>query len=132
MKVSVHVIVRNESGQLLLVRQNHADRDWTPPGGCPENGESFPDTAVRECLEQTGYLIHVSEVTAVGSRPETNEVFVVLEGSILEKKEDFIESEKISEMGFFTAGSLPSPVKSNVKVLLDLCKAGVRGQIFVV
>lgn len=54
-KVGVHILAKNDEGKILLVRKNYLDKDWTPPGGVMEDNESIFNTAIRECLEETGY-----------------------------------------------------------------------------
>jgi 8-oxo-dGTP diphosphatase len=130
--VGVHIIAKNERGQFLLVRRNYLDKDWIPPGGMMEDNESIPDAAIRECLEETGYLIEPVELVALGSRPKTNDVIVVLEGKIIKKQKVDIDPEEISEFGFFALNDLPSPMKPETKKLLELYSKGDRGKILVV
>jgi 8-oxo-dGTP diphosphatase len=131
-KVGVHVLAMNDTGEVLLVRKNYLDRDWTPPGGILEDYESIPDAAIRECLEETGYVVKLGELIAIGSRPKTNDVVVVIEGKILEKSASVSNPEEIFEVGFFSLESLPSPIKPEVIKLLNLYFAGERGKILVV
>lgn len=68
----VRVIIFNEEGHLLLVRQHHEDRDiWMVPGGAVEEGENSREAAVREVKEETGLDIstgpliwHIEEVSS--------------------------------------------------------------------
>ena len=58
------VIIRNESGQILL--QERTDRDkWGLPGGCQNVGENLRDTAVREVLEETGITLDPNEIELI-------------------------------------------------------------------
>ena len=51
----VRVIVLDEEGRMLMVRQHHEDRDiWMVPGGNIENGETSEAAAVREVMEERG------------------------------------------------------------------------------
>jgi len=59
----VRVIIPDELGRILLVRQNHEDREiWMAPGGAIEDGESSADAAIREVMEETGLIIHVGRL----------------------------------------------------------------------
>lgn len=47
------VVVEREDGRILL--QERTDfRLWGLPGGVPDEGEGFPDAAIREVEEETG------------------------------------------------------------------------------
>ncbi|KAB8169937.1 NUDIX domain-containing protein [Streptomyces sp. 3MP-14] len=54
--VGVTGVVRNENGQVLLLRHRMwpADRPWGLPTGYAVRGEEFPMTVVREVREETG------------------------------------------------------------------------------
>ncbi|MDO4870362.1 MAG: NUDIX hydrolase [Bacillota bacterium] len=72
----VRVILLDEEGRMLLVRQNHGGKNiWMVPGGGIEEGESAVDAAVREVQEETELdieisrlLWHVEEVSDRGQR----------------------------------------------------------------
>ena len=58
------VIIRNESGQILL--QERTDRDkWGLPGGCQDLGEDLRNTAVREAFEETGIKLDPNKILLI-------------------------------------------------------------------
>ncbi len=59
----VRVVIANEEGKILMVRQHHEERDiWMVPGGGIEEGENSIEAAVREAKEETGLDIEVTGV----------------------------------------------------------------------
>ena len=49
----VRVIIPDEEGRILMVRQHHDGKDiWMVPGGAIEAGENAAEAAVREVLER--------------------------------------------------------------------------------
>lgn len=58
------IIIRNESGQILL--QERIDRHkWGLPGGCQDLGEDLRFTAVREAYEETGIKLDPYEIELI-------------------------------------------------------------------
>lgn len=72
----VRVIVLDDEGRMLLVKQNHKEREvWMIPGGGIEEGENAVEAAVREIKEETNLdidgcimLRHIEEVSERGQR----------------------------------------------------------------
>lgn len=65
---SVTVVVRNESGAILLIHK--VDNDlWALPGGGHDIGERITDTAVREVREETGIAIEVVRLVGTYTNP---------------------------------------------------------------
>jgi 8-oxo-dGTP diphosphatase len=63
-----HTIVHRPAGELLLCRHEGVDM-WVLPGGEPESGESFRETAARELGKKTGIEAHY-EGLAIATRIE--------------------------------------------------------------
>lgn len=60
------VVLRNESGALLIVRKVGSSR-FMLPGGKPEPGEAPRETAIRECAEETGVRLPAEDLTELGT-----------------------------------------------------------------
>lgn len=72
----VRVIVIDKENRILMVKQNHPERNlWTVPGGAIEDNEDSRQAAIREVREETGMEIeikglirHVEETGSRGQR----------------------------------------------------------------
>lgn len=60
------VFVLNEDSKVLLIKR--ADNGfWALPGGCHDLNETAKECAVRECREESGYEVEVTELLGVYS-----------------------------------------------------------------
>lgn len=62
------VLILNSENEVLL--QKRRDGGWGLPGGLMEMGESLEETAKREVMEETGFLIDKLHLLGVFSGPE--------------------------------------------------------------
>lgn len=65
---SANVVVANNSGEILMIRRSDND-NWALPGGAMDLGESLPDTAVRETLEETGIEVEITGLVGIYTDP---------------------------------------------------------------
>jgi 8-oxo-dGTP pyrophosphatase MutT (NUDIX family) len=65
---SVAVMVRDEAGRLLLVRDRGTGL-WQTVGGAMDPGEEPAEAAVREALEETGLIVEPTRVLGVHAGP---------------------------------------------------------------
>jgi ADP-ribose pyrophosphatase YjhB (NUDIX family) len=65
---SVNVAVRNEDGQLLLIRRTDND-NWALPGGAMDCGETMAEAAVRETKEETGIDCELTGLVGIYTDP---------------------------------------------------------------
>ena len=63
-KTDVRALVLSEDKKILLARES-ADAKWSLPGGWADIGQSPKETAIKECLEETGIKIDVKSLLAV-------------------------------------------------------------------
>ena len=65
---SVNTIVRNDRGDILLIRRTD-NGNWSLPGGAMDLGESVGQAAVRETLEETGITTELTGISGIYSNP---------------------------------------------------------------
>ncbi|MBY8888517.1 NUDIX domain-containing protein [Streptomyces sp. PTM05] len=65
---SANVVVLNERDEILMIRRSDND-NWAVPGGAMDLGESLPDTAVRECEEETGIRCEITGLVGIYTDP---------------------------------------------------------------
>lgn len=108
-KVAAAVLVEREGHVLLVRRVNEPFRGmWTLPAGFVNGGEDPAQAATRECLEETGLVVHVTGVLQIisGREHERGADFVIvylaqLVGGILAPADDADAAE------WFTRANLP-------------------------
>ncbi|MEK7278627.1 MAG: NUDIX domain-containing protein, partial [Chloroflexota bacterium] len=108
-------LIRDDRGRLLFQRRTDFNW-WGLPGGVLEIGESFPQCAAREALEETGWRVETGPLVGVYSSPdydvlypngdEVQQFTVALECKIIggESKPDGAETTEnrfvtVSELG---------------------------------
>ncbi|MGW2046929.1 NUDIX domain-containing protein [Streptomyces sp. NPDC001858] len=72
-------VVVDDSGRILLQRRSDNGM-WALPGGAMHIGESLPDCATRETLEETGIEIEVTGI--VGTYTDPRHVFAYDDGEV--------------------------------------------------
>ncbi|BFU45771.1 NUDIX domain-containing protein [Krasilnikovia sp. MM14-A1004] len=65
---SVNVVVTNGAGEILLIRRSD-NGNWALPGGAMDLGESLPDAAVRETVEETGIDVEITGLIGIFTDP---------------------------------------------------------------
>jgi 8-oxo-dGTP pyrophosphatase MutT (NUDIX family) len=107
---------RDADGRLLL-QQRAGEGTWGLPGGWIVPGESAPDCAVRETLEETGWTVEVTGLLGVYSDPATHTftypngdraqfVAMVFEGRVVACVGD--GDHETAAQGFFHRDELPA------------------------
>ena len=62
-RFSVHAVIPDREGRVLLLKQTYGDRRWGLPGGSVEPGETITDTILRECREELGVEVVLGPLT---------------------------------------------------------------------
>lgn len=66
-KIGVRAAVFDAAGRILMVRET-ADDKWSLPGGWAEVGQTVAESAAREVLEETGYIVRAEKLAAIWDR----------------------------------------------------------------
>ncbi|MDQ3555070.1 MAG: NUDIX domain-containing protein, partial [Chloroflexota bacterium] len=106
--------ILDEAGRILLVRHSYGRQNWELPGGMATSGESPEDTAIREVAEETGLMVVAERVTGIypepGHRLGPVVTFVVICHRKPADASPRINSEEITEFGWFERSALPRPI----------------------
>lgn len=119
-----------EHGEVLLAHRNDIDW-WNLPGGGMEAGETVEEAMCREVREETGLEVEVEKVVGVYSKPQKDEVVLVLRCRVLGGT--LTATEESRECRFFQPDAMPRNTlpKHRQRVedaLLNLPYAVIRAQ----
>ena len=129
-KVGLGVLVVRDGKVLLGQRINtHGANTWQFPGGHMEFGESFEQTARRECMEEAGITLG-----PVSFLHTTNDIFeeegkhyvTVIMQSTTTDDPKVLEPEKCASWGWYDWNHLPQPL---MKPIVHLLEDGVNPQL---
>lgn len=95
--VSAAAIVRNEQGELLLIKGPR--RGWEMPGGQVEEGESLKAAAIRETKEETGIDIAALKFCGIFQNVESSICNALFLAEAIGG--ELTTSEESLEVGFF-------------------------------
>lgn len=116
--IAVKCLIRNEKGQILLVKIAYAHKQWTLPGGGIETGESPAQAAIRELKEESG--ISVSSLRSVGTCPGSKpkpHVIECFEGKTNDHPR-VMDPGEIEKVAWFSMDNLPPDRAPKVDVVL--------------
>jgi len=71
-RFSVHAVILDEHGRVLLLKQTYGDKRWGLPGGGVEPGETVHEAILRECREELGVDIDIEAFTGLYYHSEFN------------------------------------------------------------
>lgn len=115
----VSVVVRNLSGDILLLRHSYGPKVWALPGGGLKPGEDTEECARREVREELGLTLGKLELVAtldekLSGSPHTAHIFTAIcDGRPKPDRREVIEAR------FFPSHSLPEPLGSVTRRRID-------------
>lgn len=103
------VVLLDEEGRALLVRQNYGAGLWGIPGGAVEPGESPQEAAVREAREETGLDVELEHLVGVYClRPERLGLRFVFKAHVSDGELLRFPTAEISEATWWPIDGLPA------------------------
>ena len=117
---SVTVLIWDEEGKLLLVRQSDPEI-WSTPGGTIEPQECPADAAMREAWEETGLRVRLTRMVGAFSGPEYATLYQngdqvcyvqIVFDAVAESGTLRADQDEVLELGFFSPeeiAALPVP-----------------------
>ena len=96
-----------EDGRVMLIRRGiePGRGRWAQPGGFLEIDETAHEGAIRETLEETGYVVEPGEVVGVYTRPQAAIVVIAWEARVVGGEARV--SEESLEVRTFAAHEMP-------------------------
>lgn len=119
-KVAAAVLIEQDN-KVLLVRRaiNPGKGQWTLPAGFVDAGEDPARAAERECLEETGLQVQVTDLLTVMFGQEHSRgahIIIFYRGVIIGGHQT--PADDVDEVGFFARDELPElAFKSTIRVL---------------
>lgn len=77
--------------EILLVSARKFKDSWVFPVGTVEQGETLEETAARECVEESGYIIKIEEKICTFNHITNNNeaVFTFFKGKVIGETDDY-------------------------------------------
>ena len=120
-KVAVVVVIINNKKVLLTRRVNTPQQGmWTFPGGFVDAGEDPARAAQRECLEETGLEVEISELVDVLSgkeHPRGADILIIYYGDI--RSGEIHTGDDADLADFFCMNELPSLAFQSTQQIID-------------
>lgn len=119
-------MIFDDDAQLLCVRMNYANKNWTTPGGRVERGEKPSKALEREVREETGFNVSVGDLIGIYAKPYEDDIVLSFEAHIL-SREEWKPNEEITEVRWFPSHALPKEMTKVVEIRIKDAFSGKRG-----
>lgn len=126
------VVLTNDRGEVLLVRQAYGRHFWGLPGGIVDPGETPLGAAVREAREEVGVEVALEGVVGVyllqgGGWPDIQAY--VFAGRVVSGEPALAAPGELSGLKWFPLNDWPSPLLPDALAALEDLQAGHRGAV---
>lgn len=123
LKIISLAIVKNESDEVLIIKRKKQDDElggvkltWAFPGGVVEEHESVVDAAVRETLEETGYMVVAHDLVSKRIFPNSTVYINYVSCELLsDLPSDVTDTHEVAEVKWV----LPTELKNHFTSDLD-------------
>ena len=126
-RVATFAIIERD-GKYLLARRRDIGW-WNLPGGGLEYGETVDEGLAREVMEEIGVTVVIERVVGIYSKPRKNEVVIAFLCHLAPGTSEPATSDEVSEVGWFTADTLPDKLLPKHRQRLIDALAGRREAI---
>ncbi|MBU5243096.1 NUDIX hydrolase [Lactococcus lactis] len=99
------VICQNDEDKILLVKRRDFPL-WDLPGGRVERAEKIEQAAIRECFEETGFIIKINDLSGIYFNPELNDRQYIFSGGMI-GGHSIDYGEETAAVRFFSPNHLP-------------------------
>ncbi|MDQ3854972.1 MAG: NUDIX hydrolase [Chloroflexota bacterium] len=129
LSITVAAFIFDESGRLLLIRENYGQRRYGPPGGRMEAGESPLQAVIREAREEICVEIQVEGLIGIYYFAWEPWLAFGFHCHVQSGQPAIPQSGEIAEVGWFRPDNLPSPVTNLLPRVLPDAVGGARGLV---
>lgn len=110
-RISVHAVITNNKGELLLLKMTYGDKHWSLPGGAIEREETIYQALERECKEELGIKPKILYLSGINYHKKHDAFAFVFRCTLSTKAKIHLSSEH-SGFGYFDLKSKEvSPVQ---------------------
>ena len=127
-RFSVHAVIFNRQGQVLLLRQSYGDKRLGLPGGGVEPNETIYDAIMRECLEELALPVRIEALTGLYYHKEFNSQVCIFRCSIEDSSKIKLSNEH-TEYGFYDIDTLGTVQRIRVENAKNI-NAHIASQVF--
>lgn len=128
-RLTVDAVVRNESGEVLLIERKHDPPGWALPGGYVDAGESLEHAVVRELEEETGLRATEVRQFHTYSDPTRDPRHHTVSTVFLVRGEGAVRAgDDAARARFFPLHALPTPLAFDHEAILkDVVRVETAG-----